>query len=384
MSHIPFIAGAAVSFTAQPATLTEIFSATTVNRRVIADLTGRTRARIYVGGGAAGASTAQLRAQYTLDLTGATGWDYLDATSGPQVGILTIGGSTPTQVSPWVAITAAARTAVLLRIVGILGDDATTPTISHLGVEVSGPPLYASNSLEGGSVGRVWAFFGGSQIGGGGIPGDFGTLDAGISGALNPLFALGAGASGITYIKNGVTLTAAPTEHGAEIGFLDELRLAGKVVGSTAICRYVNATKAQDWVSTHFATMQADAVTAGVTPSVACYVLGSTDANSDATVGRLANDLRALHALVRAAWAGCSFVVMGQVTVDGVTYPKLVEARLVGQGRFEDAIDGRRAWVDRTTVSALLQPDDDHPTSAGHVVQGRLYAAPVLAYGVPG
>ena len=77
-------------------------------------------ARIVVTVVTAGGTGSVLRAQYTTDLTGASGWAYLDASAGPSVAI----DATGTAVSSSVTLTAAAKADVLLRLVGLNGDGA--------------------------------------------------------------------------------------------------------------------------------------------------------------------------------------------------------------------------------------------------------------------
>lgn len=104
---------------AQPAAVTEFCGGST-SYRWRADLTNQTSIRLTAQVVSAGAATSALRLQYTLDTTGATGWDYLDGVSGPSVSTSSSGVTTSATVS----ITAAAKAEVLLRLVGINGDGA--------------------------------------------------------------------------------------------------------------------------------------------------------------------------------------------------------------------------------------------------------------------
>jgi len=73
---------------------------------------------------ATGPTNAEMRYQYTADLTGATGWDYVDGVSGPKVTLHTQ-GSQRSQV----LITPPAQGRVLIRPVTINGDGATNSAV---------------------------------------------------------------------------------------------------------------------------------------------------------------------------------------------------------------------------------------------------------------
>jgi hypothetical protein len=111
----------------QPAALTELVGQT--RWRVCRDLTNAHRARLWVTGNYTGApSSCGYRLQYTADLTGASGWDYLDGVSGPGV---TWGSTTDycTLLSPYVNLVSPAKALVLLRIVGIGGNGIADPLL---------------------------------------------------------------------------------------------------------------------------------------------------------------------------------------------------------------------------------------------------------------
>jgi len=76
--------------------------------------TVRLTARVVV----AAAAGAVLRGQYTTDLTGATGWAYMDGSTGPEVAI----DATGVAVSSAVTLATAAKTDVLIRLVMLNGD----------------------------------------------------------------------------------------------------------------------------------------------------------------------------------------------------------------------------------------------------------------------
>lgn len=90
------------------------------NYRFRANLTNAATARLVATVVTAGGTGSVLRAQYTTDLTGATGWAYLDGSAGPSVAI----DATGTAVSSSVTLATAAKADVLLRLVGLNGDGA--------------------------------------------------------------------------------------------------------------------------------------------------------------------------------------------------------------------------------------------------------------------
>jgi hypothetical protein len=76
-----------------------------------------------------GSAGSELRYQYTADLTGTAGWDYVDGTTGPNVTLHTL-GSQRSQV----IITPAARGRVLIRPVTIGGDGVTNASVGVMRV----------------------------------------------------------------------------------------------------------------------------------------------------------------------------------------------------------------------------------------------------------
>ena len=72
----------------------------------------------------AGSANAEMRFEYTADLTGATGWAYLDGTSGPGVSLAATGPKTKQ-----VLLTPGARGTVLIRPVSIKGDGVTAAAV---------------------------------------------------------------------------------------------------------------------------------------------------------------------------------------------------------------------------------------------------------------
>lgn len=119
-----------------PAALTEFNGATSA--RVRKDLRPFNKVRLSANVGAtAGPAACILQLQYSLD-SGAT-WLYLDAllttAGGPQVPITS---TASTLTGPWVIITPLAKAAqVLLRLVGLTGDGATSPVIGAVHAEFS-------------------------------------------------------------------------------------------------------------------------------------------------------------------------------------------------------------------------------------------------------
>lgn len=119
------------AWTNQPAADTELFG--TERARVIATLTGYTNARILVRRGTGGATRgATLRAQYTTDLTGATGWANLGASVD-----MTAANVRAISSNTAIAAGAIAGSPVLLRAVGAGGNGVDDPTISQVQIEVS-------------------------------------------------------------------------------------------------------------------------------------------------------------------------------------------------------------------------------------------------------
>jgi hypothetical protein len=107
--------GGGLMWAAMPAGLTEIFGST-LNRMKV-DLTWATSVALRVNVSVVGAGTARLRGQYTTDLTGASGWAYLDGATGPEADI----SATGVKDSAFVTLTGAAKAVVLVRVVGING-----------------------------------------------------------------------------------------------------------------------------------------------------------------------------------------------------------------------------------------------------------------------
>ena len=107
-----------LKWSAQPAAATEFCNTTSYRWR--ANLTNYSTVRLTAQILTAGAASSALRLQYTTDLTGASGWDYMDGASGPSVATTSAGVA----VSSSVSLASAAKADVLLRLVGINGDGA--------------------------------------------------------------------------------------------------------------------------------------------------------------------------------------------------------------------------------------------------------------------
>lgn len=128
--EIAFIAGNPVTWSNQPAAVTELAGGST--RRKIADLTNATEARLIYSANVVSFAGAKLRAQYSVN-SGAN-WDYLDGVSGPEVGMDTANAPV---ASAWVTLVAAAKTAsTWLRIVGLDGDGTADPAMMHVALQV--------------------------------------------------------------------------------------------------------------------------------------------------------------------------------------------------------------------------------------------------------
>lgn len=375
MGAITIYAGTALAHTiANPGPTEWPASGAQANRRSFADLTNCERARLTLGNSTTGLNTAELFAEYTTDLTGASGWTALGTYVTSSEGGPLINVSQQNYAGPWCPVPLAARGLVALRVRGRTGDGATGYNTTSLRIEVRGPPLHAARSLTGGTPGPGIVMFGGSQIAGGGTigtgPGEFGTLSA-------PLVAVPAGC---TLVRNGSVLTAhVPGDHGAEAGVLAALSDAGRT--ADLVCRYVDATIAADWTDTHLTTLAADVVTAGITPRVAFYIQGGSDGDTDTTVGKYDFELSRLLGRLNGLWPGIALVAMPIGSQDLVEHPKLVEARVPFKRRMEQPNGrGLTQWV--TEVGIDLQGDNRHPTSTGTVEMGRRFAAPWIAAGM--
>lgn len=370
-THVCFLAGSAVTWTI-PTLRTEFNGQ--INRRQIVDLTNVTRARLYGGGGTNGSNGTELVAEYTLDLTGATGWtalgDYVDGADGPRMSVSHTGDET--QWSPWCTVEVAARTTVMVRVVGEGGDGATLQSFGTLGLEFAGVPLYASQSLEGVTLtGKNYGFIGASHMGGGGIPAEFGSLAV-------PLRAVPTGA---VMRRNGALLVAhTPDDHGVEAGFLAEFSDQGLASGTTIVCRYVAATDVSDWVTTHFATFVADCTTQGITPTVVFYGAGRQEGDSLAKLFNSDQQLRKLRGLVQKTYPGCGFVVIGQTGESDVSEAFVDEARVIHHRRFIEPWWGRQGWISGEGVAG--QVTNEHPTTDGEVDMGRRFAEFVIDRGI--
>jgi hypothetical protein len=90
-----------------------------------------TQARITVNVMTKGSTGSTLAAQYSID-NGAS-WSYLDGSSGPSVGI---SASTGLVVSSWVNLAAAAKSDVMLRIVGAGGNAVASPAFGRIDIQV--------------------------------------------------------------------------------------------------------------------------------------------------------------------------------------------------------------------------------------------------------
>jgi len=114
---------APVTWTNQPAALTELAGSTA--RRLKVDITLATQVRLTVNVTRAGAAGATLLAQYSLD---GSSWQAL----GTPVAINTTG----TLAGAWQTVPSAARRDVFLRVAGQGGDGAADPIIGTVIVQV--------------------------------------------------------------------------------------------------------------------------------------------------------------------------------------------------------------------------------------------------------
>lgn len=113
--------GAGIVFTNMAAALGEQYT----YLRTATDLTAITRVRLVGNVQVAGAASAELRVQYSTNLTD---WFYLDGASGPGMAIGTVG---PKRTA-WVNLVAGAKADVWLRVVNINGDGAADPNIRSM------------------------------------------------------------------------------------------------------------------------------------------------------------------------------------------------------------------------------------------------------------
>lgn len=126
-ASLTFLAdGAAVRWSAQPSALTEFLGV--MRHRLKYDLSKFNQARLIVNVTAIGATHAKIRVQYAEQIT----YYYLDDSSGPSVGINTIG----LKVSTWIDLCDGAKADVFLRLVGIGGDGIVNPAFGLIAVQV--------------------------------------------------------------------------------------------------------------------------------------------------------------------------------------------------------------------------------------------------------
>lgn len=116
-SVLPFLAGSSTIWTAMPAAVTEFMGSTI--RRFYSNLSGFTNIEAWTMLAVPGVAGSVVRFQYTLDFSGATGWTDLSTNIS-----LTSAGVPRSTVA---AIPEAAKTSVLIRIVGELGNAAANP-----------------------------------------------------------------------------------------------------------------------------------------------------------------------------------------------------------------------------------------------------------------
>lgn len=121
--------GTALAWTTMPAATTELGAVTIWRRR--ATLANVTDARLHANVTVAKASPAKLWAQYSTD---GTAWSDLGpaASATPSIALAVAGYV----VSAWVAVPAAAKVDVHLRVVGSGGTAATGPSLMHCALEI--------------------------------------------------------------------------------------------------------------------------------------------------------------------------------------------------------------------------------------------------------
>jgi len=351
----------------------EVFGGT--NKRRVEDWTDMERVQLIYAGNASAPNGSQVELQVSEDgVTWAAPGTYWDGGPGPAV-FTSKGNGEATWAGPYVDIAPEWRRPVRVRYVGRGGSDSTNASFFTLGHNaVWFGPEYAASSLAGATKHtRDIVALGGSQVGGGGNPGDFQIGDATVAAAkaaLDPLVLAGHAAGGITYIRDGVTLDAFGTEFGIELGILHRLQGAGKVAGARFLSRIHTGTPTPDWVATHFAELVTDVTTAGLDPSCVCYIVGGQDSTNLAAIANMQRDLWKLAWMVYRQWPGAAFVVMGCTAVDTVTFGQLERGRVEGSRIIRDNPRGTRAWIPHDSFEADLQPDDTHMTELGEYRMG--------------
>lgn len=106
-------------------------------RRISADLTGRSQARLVITVGTAGVSGTQFGIQYSVD--SGSNWFFLTGVASggsPGTGDTVTIDAQGVRTGAWATLAAAARTDVLLRPVTRNGDGATDPNVTHIALEV--------------------------------------------------------------------------------------------------------------------------------------------------------------------------------------------------------------------------------------------------------
>lgn len=119
--------GATETWANQPSGTTEFDGAT--NRRLAIDLSSATQARFQANVTTSGAGGATLRVQYSTN--GGTSWTNLDGGTGPTIPV-----TSGLQTTAFFTIDVAARTDVLLRVVGQGGNGFTDPAFMTMNLEV--------------------------------------------------------------------------------------------------------------------------------------------------------------------------------------------------------------------------------------------------------
>ena len=356
------------------------FPSAIILRRKPANLLNAKWARLSQGGGTDGQALSYLSIDYTEDLTGATGWAPLCGGVLPVVGTADQGG-TVCQHGPWAPIVEAAKTLVLLRVVGAGGNGVASPTFADIDLEVSGQMLYEEQSLEAAPQGTGVLLIGGSLMGGGGTEG----TDPGEKGELSvPDRVIPDDMTVIRGDEGGAasTLVAfSAASAGVEAGVAKRLAELGRAAGITLICCYVDATTAGGWAATHLDVAKTYCVNAGVTIVAIGYCSAIGNAPSDHTTGASAAELRALIGRCEEEFPGAAFIGMSCPSTDIVAAPKLADAKVVFDRRMQEPADGRRKGLDGTGIA--LQLDGVHQTMDGLIDQGGIFVDDALIHIVP-
>lgn len=123
---------AGTAWTNMPSAVTELYGVA-ARFRMKLDLTNYTQCRLICAVSTAGASTAEIRIQYSTNGDTQSAWSYMNTVGdGPKTVVGTTGG----KASAWTNIVAGAQTDTWFRVVGINGDAALDPIFGTIALQV--------------------------------------------------------------------------------------------------------------------------------------------------------------------------------------------------------------------------------------------------------